>query len=426
MPLAATDILLGFQTKMIDVVPTTPIAALSLQWYRQTPYMIGLGLAPLVGGVVLTKSAWEKVSPEDQALMLAAARDDREELEREVPRRTERDRADEAARTLGRRDLGGAAEGLARGGAAIRRRRRATAACRRRSSPRRRPRSRSFVPARRRAARPEPQLTFLAASNRPSPSCRSRRWRSSSRVSSLLRQLGGTGVPGALPLVQHLTLWLGFLGATYAAREGKLLAIAASGLFPDGRLAAGAAIVAGAVGAAVSILLARGPLEMVRLDREAGGEVALGIPIWVAQLVLPIGFAVLALRLAWSASPRWSGPGSSPPRTRGGHSLLGADPSLGGGRAEDRGPRRAARRRDRRRAALRPARWRRGLALPGRRRADRGGADRELPARGAPDAAVDAALHPRRASCSPRARPPSACSRSSAPPSAGCRAAPRW
>jgi C4-dicarboxylate transporter DctM subunit len=122
-----------------------------------------------------------------------------------------------------------------------------------------------------------------------------------------VRQVGGSGVPGAQPILQHLTLWLGFLGAAYAAREGKLLAIASSGLFPAGRWRDGAAIFAGAVGAAVSILLARASADMVRLDREAGGEVALGIPIWVAELVLPIAFCILALRLAWMASPRWSG-----------------------------------------------------------------------------------------------------------------------
>jgi TRAP-type C4-dicarboxylate transport system substrate-binding protein len=84
--LAATDIMLGFQTKMIDVVPTTPIAALSLQWYRQTPNMMGLGLAPLVGGVVVTKSAWEKVTPGDRELVMAAARATEKELETEVPK----------------------------------------------------------------------------------------------------------------------------------------------------------------------------------------------------------------------------------------------------------------------------------------------------------------------------------------------------
>lgn len=84
--LAATDIMLGFQTKMIDVVPTTPIAALTLQWYRQTPNMMAMGLAPLVGGVVVTKSAWEKVAAGDRELLLAAARATEKELETEVPK----------------------------------------------------------------------------------------------------------------------------------------------------------------------------------------------------------------------------------------------------------------------------------------------------------------------------------------------------
>lgn len=67
--LAATDILTGLQTGMIDAVPTTPLAALGLQWYRQTPYMQDLGLAPLVGGLVVTKASWDKV-PEAQRTMI--------------------------------------------------------------------------------------------------------------------------------------------------------------------------------------------------------------------------------------------------------------------------------------------------------------------------------------------------------------------
>lgn len=84
--LAATDIMLGFQTKMIDVVPTTPIAALTLQWYRQTPNMMAMGLAPLAGGVVVTKAAWEKITPGDRELLMAAARATEKELESEVPK----------------------------------------------------------------------------------------------------------------------------------------------------------------------------------------------------------------------------------------------------------------------------------------------------------------------------------------------------
>ena len=34
------------------------------------------------------------------------------------------------------------------------------------------------------------------------------------------RSVFKVGIPGAGPFVQHLTLWVGFLGAALAAREG--------------------------------------------------------------------------------------------------------------------------------------------------------------------------------------------------------------
>jgi TRAP-type C4-dicarboxylate transport system substrate-binding protein len=61
VPLALTDILTGLQTGMIDSYPTTPLLGLTLQWYHQTPYMVGVGLAPLVGGLVITKQACHRV-----------------------------------------------------------------------------------------------------------------------------------------------------------------------------------------------------------------------------------------------------------------------------------------------------------------------------------------------------------------------------
>ncbi len=83
--LAATDIMTGLQTGMIEVLPTTPLAALNLQWFRQTPYMHELGLAPLVGATVVTEKAWKKISAEDQKALLAAARRTEKQLEKEIP-----------------------------------------------------------------------------------------------------------------------------------------------------------------------------------------------------------------------------------------------------------------------------------------------------------------------------------------------------
>ena len=39
------------------------------------------------------------------------------------------------------------------------------------------------------------------------------------------RELIGRGIPGSIPLVQHLTLWIAFLGAGLAARSNTLLAL---------------------------------------------------------------------------------------------------------------------------------------------------------------------------------------------------------
>lgn len=90
VPLAMTDIPTGLQTGMIDALPTTPLAALSLQWFRQTPYMHSLGLAPVVGAVVVSTRAWEKLPADQRAAMLEAARAAGKKLQEEVPVQDER------------------------------------------------------------------------------------------------------------------------------------------------------------------------------------------------------------------------------------------------------------------------------------------------------------------------------------------------
>ena len=74
VPLAGTDIVMGLKTGMFKTLPATPIAALSLQWFRSAPNMIDLGLAPLVGATLLDERAWEKLALEDQVQVLAAGR----------------------------------------------------------------------------------------------------------------------------------------------------------------------------------------------------------------------------------------------------------------------------------------------------------------------------------------------------------------
>ena len=65
-------------------------------------------------------------------------------------------------------------------------------------------------------------------------------------VEIAVRRLFGVGVPASGPIVQHLTLWVGFLGAAIAAREGKLLALATGTFIPAGTPRRVAGVVAAA------------------------------------------------------------------------------------------------------------------------------------------------------------------------------------
>jgi len=112
------------------------------------------------------------------------------------------------------------------------------------------------------------------------------------------RRFFGRGIPGSGPIVQHLTLWVGFLGAAIAAREGKLLALA-TGTFITGTWKRAADILAAAYGACAAVVLAFGGWQMAMIEREAGTQIGAGIHAWVTQLVLPVSFALIALRLVW-------------------------------------------------------------------------------------------------------------------------------
>lgn len=67
VPLEYTDTLTGLQTGLIDAVPTAPFYALAGQFYLPAPYMLEINYAPLVGGLVVTRKAWDSLP--------AAARD---------------------------------------------------------------------------------------------------------------------------------------------------------------------------------------------------------------------------------------------------------------------------------------------------------------------------------------------------------------
>jgi len=116
-----------------------------------------------------------------------------------------------------------------------------------------------------------------------------------------LRAALGVGIEGVAALVQNLTLALGMLGAAVAAREQRLLSLAGGSLF-SGRAGEAARFAAGTVACAVSGLLGLAAADFVAIERQSGSALTYGIPVWVAESPLPLGFALIAVRLAWRAA----------------------------------------------------------------------------------------------------------------------------
>ena len=74
VPLPSTEISTALQTGLVNAVTSTVQGVVLLQWYKQVKYMSDLKWAVLLGGVVITKSAWEKIPADVRPAIKEAAR----------------------------------------------------------------------------------------------------------------------------------------------------------------------------------------------------------------------------------------------------------------------------------------------------------------------------------------------------------------
>lgn len=72
--LAATDILTGLQTGLIDAFQSPPLVALSNQWFGGAKNMLDIQFAQLVGATVISKDVWDKIPAPVQKEMMQSAR----------------------------------------------------------------------------------------------------------------------------------------------------------------------------------------------------------------------------------------------------------------------------------------------------------------------------------------------------------------
>lgn len=124
----------------------------------------------------------------------------------------------------------------------------------------------------------------------------------------LWRHLLAGGWFWAEEVLQHLVLWLGFLGASLATRGQRHLSIdLLAHLVPERWRLALARVVNGTA-LLVCGLLTHAAWVFVHAEYLAGTRLACGMPAWVAQSMMPLGFVLMAWRFALHGWALWRQP----------------------------------------------------------------------------------------------------------------------
>jgi tripartite ATP-independent transporter DctM subunit len=121
------------------------------------------------------------------------------------------------------------------------------------------------------------------------------------------RPLGGISLPGSGTYRTQLTLWLAFLGGLLATRESRHLTLSTAEAISHAHVRNAARLFSSSVAAAVCGVLAYSAAGVVAADRQQGTMLAIGVPAWVSECIMPLALSLIAIRLAWGASDRWRG-----------------------------------------------------------------------------------------------------------------------
>jgi tripartite ATP-independent transporter DctM subunit len=126
-------------------------------------------------------------------------------------------------------------------------------------------------------------------------------------MEAVLRPILHVGISGSSAIVQHLTLVVGMIGGAVAARENRMLALSTAEAFLNVRLRSAVALFSHGFAAAIAAFLCAASVQFVATERTTGAVLAYGVPLWVVQSVLPIGFGLVGLRMLYHSSATWRG-----------------------------------------------------------------------------------------------------------------------
>jgi TRAP-type C4-dicarboxylate transport system substrate-binding protein len=72
--LGVPEVYAALQTRMVDVVPASPLAAVALQWFTKLKYMSKDSFGIILGASLVKKEKFDQLSPGDQKILMDTAR----------------------------------------------------------------------------------------------------------------------------------------------------------------------------------------------------------------------------------------------------------------------------------------------------------------------------------------------------------------
>jgi C4-dicarboxylate transporter DctQ subunit len=115
----------------------------------------------------------------------------------------------------------------------------------------------------------------------------------------VLRNLFATGLTWGDPLVRNLVLWVGFIGAAIATREGKHISIDVVSQWVPSRRKVFLEVIIDVSSFIICGLLTFAAVKFIRNEALMGSVTFLGIRAWLPELILPITFGLMTLRFGF-------------------------------------------------------------------------------------------------------------------------------
>jgi TRAP-type C4-dicarboxylate transport system permease small subunit len=114
----------------------------------------------------------------------------------------------------------------------------------------------------------------------------------------LLRNLWESGIAWGDPVLRVLVLWVGMLGAMIASRSNQHISIDILSHYLSPKWKIYSSALTNLFSAVICALLSWHSGRFVIFEWQDGAELFPGIPVWIAEAILPVGFAVIAVRFA--------------------------------------------------------------------------------------------------------------------------------